>query len=267
MQPKPRLNLASTVSLLDHPAISSSYFFPQLRRPRVPWPVGDLVCSRVVQELPVALLHFHGNGEVVADWADELGPSLARHRLDSYFAEYRGYGGSGGTPSLGALLDDSLAVHDAVVAEHGTGPVIVYGRSLGSLAAAHVAAHRSVAALVIESGIHDLYERIAGRVTPSELGTTEAALRAAVAEHFDQGAKIALSTCPVTVLHTELDDLIGKHHAERNAAAAGARGRLVLFPRGDHNTIWAYNGSSIIDAIVTARALPTPSRAADTSGL
>jgi pimeloyl-ACP methyl ester carboxylesterase len=124
--------------------------------------------------------------------------------------------------------------------------IVVYGRSIGSLAAAHVAAHRDVRGLVLESGICDLHERLAARVTPKEIGATDDELRAAVKKSFDQEAKIERAKCPVLVLHAENDYMVGKHHAERNAKAAGARGELVIYFEGDHNTIHAFNGEDIV---------------------
>lgn len=244
------------MSLLDHSLLSERYFFPRPDAPPDPWAVDGLVCARRTRDRDVALLHFHGNGEVVADWLGDFAGALDAGGLDTYFAEYRGYGGGAGRPSLSALLDDALTVFDAM----GRAPdeVVVYGRSIGSLAAAHVAAHRPVRALVLESGISDLYERIALRVRPSDLDATEQELRAAVKRSFDQEAKIARSTCPVLLLHTEHDGMVEKHHAERNAAAAGERAELVVFPRGDHNTIHAFNGDAIVRSVLACALRANP---------
>lgn len=250
-------------TLLDHPTISARYFFPRPDAPPEPWTVGidggqiDLACARIDRGRAAAVLHFHGNGEVVADWIDGFARALDGNGVDTFLAEYRGYGGSGGRPSLTTLLEDALAVFDAVTATgREAAEIVVYGRSIGSLAAAHVAAHRPIRALVLESGINDLYERLAVRVRASELGTTDDQLRAAVAAAFDQSAKIARSSCPILIVHCEHDDMVRKHHAERNAAAAGSRGRLVLFSRGDHNTIHAFNGEAIVGAVTALVGRP-----------
>lgn len=240
------------MGLLDHPAISERYFFPRPEGPRDPWLVDGLRCARrpsaSAAPRDVALLHFHGNGEVVADWLGDFARAIDAGGVDAFFAEYRGYGGSTGTPSLPALLEDALTVFDAM----GRPPeqVVVYGRSIGSLAAAHVAAHRNVRALVLESGIADLYERLAVRVRAEDIGASLDDLRAAVKASFDQEAKIARATCPVLVLHAEHDDMVKKHHAERNAAAAGSRAKVVMFPRGDHNTIHAFNADAIVGEVL-----------------
>ena len=238
-----------SMSVLDHSLLSERYFFPRPDAPPEPWIVDGLACARHSRRRGVALLHFHGNGEVVADWLGEFASALDAGGVDTYFAEYRGYGGSTGRPSLSALLEDALTVFDAM--ERAPEEVVVYGRSIGSLAAAHVAAHRPVRALVLESGIADLYERIALRVRPSDLDATEQDMRRAVKASFDQEAKLARSTCPVLLLHTEHDGMVEKHHAERNAAAAGDRAKLIVFPRGDHNTIHAFNGEAIVRMVLS----------------
>jgi pimeloyl-ACP methyl ester carboxylesterase len=230
--------------VIDHPALSARYFFP--RADEAPaehrWVVDGLRCARRAQGSAVTLLHFHGNGEVVADWVtSDFARDLEGAGFELVFAEYRGYGGSRGRPTLSALLADALAIFDAL----GRRPadVVVYGRSIGSLAAAHVAAERAtLRALVLESGISDLLERLA-------LRATQEGLRAAVHEAFDQPAKIARAACPTLVLHAEHDHLVGKHHAEQNARAAGDRAELVIYPHGDHNTIHAFHGADIARAV------------------
>lgn len=243
-----------TVTLLDHALITERYFFPRPDAPPDPWMVNGLACARRTNARSLgAVLHFHGNGEVVADWLGDFTDALGKSGVDAYLAEYRGYGASVGRPSLSALLDDALAVFDAM-GRPGK-EVVVYGRSIGSLAAAHVAAHRDVRGLVLESGICDLHERLALRVRPEEIGATDDELRAALEESFDQEAKIAKAKCPVLILHAENDHMVGKHHAERNAKAARARGELVLYPEGDHNTIHVFNGENIVRRVVELATL------------
>ena len=133
--------------LLDHPLISERYFFPRPSRVADPWIVqtehGRLEGYRSAPHGGAALLHFHGNGEVVADWAGDFCAGLNAQGLDVFLGEYRGYGGSDGRPALAGMLDDALVTADAtgVPAER----LVLYGRSVGSLYALHVAAHRPVA--------------------------------------------------------------------------------------------------------------------------
>jgi pimeloyl-ACP methyl ester carboxylesterase len=110
-----------------------------------------------------------------------LSPWLSRHGIGTLFGEYRGYGGSGGSPALVSMLDDALAIVDAT----GVPParIVLYGRSVGSIYPLHAAAHRRVAGLIIESGIADVGEGLG--VRPEEIGSTRAELDAAVSTHFE----------------------------------------------------------------------------------
>jgi len=238
--------------LLDHPIISERYFFPRQQPIANPFvvttPGGELHCYR---EAPHAdaptLLHFHGNGEVVDDWLADFSPSLIGAGFNVFFAEYRGYGGSTGRPALAGMLDDAVAIADAT----GVDPskLFVYGRSVGSIYALHVASERPVAGLIIESGIADVFQRLAIRMEPAELGVGEGELNEAVAGALDHEAKMRGYAGPVLVLHARGDHLVPVDHATDLSAWAGERGRLVLFDQGDHNSIHYYNGGEILAAV------------------
>lgn len=239
--------------LLDHDIVSQRYFFPRREPLADPFVVAvdgaELHCyRRAPHDGAPTVLHFHGNGEVVADWASDFAPALIDAGVNVVLAEYRGYGGSTGRPQLVRMLDDAVAVADAT----GVAPerLVVYGRSVGSIYALHVAAERRVGALVIESGISDVLERLVLRLDPRELGTTAPELRAAVAEVCDHRAKIAAHAGPALILHARGDDLVPPVNAEELAAWAGERAALHLFGEGDHNTIHYYNGGEILALVI-----------------
>lgn len=238
--------------LLDHPIIGERYFFPRPDRVRDAEVISTggvaLRCYRRragIEGAPL-LLHFHGNGEVVADWAGELPPALAAVGIDSFLGEYRGYGGSSGRPALGAMLDDALAIADAAGDPERT---VVYGRSVGSIYALEVAAHRPIAGLILESGIAEVGERLEIRLDAAELGATGDQLAAAIAARLDHRAKLAAAGCPVLIVHAKNDHLVGVEHGRDLAAWAGDRAELRILERGDHNSIWAYNGDEILERV------------------
>jgi len=236
--------VAPPADLLDHRLISERYFFPRQARPRARLDVdaGDatLACAlhRVAPDGRV-VVHFHGNGEVVADWQDGFPEVIGRLGWDLLLAEYRGYGASTGQPQLGRMLHDVGAVLRAA------GPpeqVVVFGRSVGSIFALEaVARFPGVAGLVLESGIADPLERLLLRVAPRELGVEPGAFQAAVAARLDHRAKLAGYRGPVLVMHTRHDGLVDVSHGERLAAWAGERATLRIFEEGDHNSILAEN--------------------------
>jgi pimeloyl-ACP methyl ester carboxylesterase len=239
-------------SILDHPLLSSRYFFPRPDAPRatVPVVVGGavLACAthRPLTGAPL-LLHFHGNGEVVADYMPSIAEAFAAAGLNTFFAEYRGYGGSTGTPSFVAMLDDVGAVLSALdVPPERT---FVYGRSVGSIYAIEAARRcPALGGLIIESGIADPLERVLLRVRPDELGVSREELEREAALHLDHRAKLGGYPGPVLVMHAEGDNMVNRSHAERNARWA-RRSELLLFPRGDHNSILAENLTAIVAAV------------------
>ena len=241
-------------ALLDHPVVTERYFFPRRAPPpttsRVDVAVEGavLACAshRPFADAPT-LVFFHGNGEVVADYVPEYAEAFASVGLNTFFAEYRGYGASTGTPALVRMLDDVDAILDAVGVPDER--LVLYGRSVGSIYAIEAASRRpSARALVIESGIASPLARVLLRATPHELGATIDALREEAARRLDHEAKLARFEGPTLVLHAKHDDLVRADEARANAGWA-KRSELVLFERGDHNSIHAYNLPAILEAV------------------
>ncbi len=178
------------------------------------------------------VVFFHGNGELASEclrWGD--GGFFHGLGVNVCFVGYRGYGRSTGVPALDAMRGDG----ERVVGALGVDParVVAFGRSLGSLYAVELA-HRlpEIAGLIIDSGIADIVEQ-----WPA-LGP----LRSEADAAFDTRAKMAGYRGRVLVMHAEEDRLVPRSHADRLHAWAGsADKRLVVFPFGGHNTIWAAN--------------------------
>lgn len=236
-------------STFDHSLISSRYFFPPRSVPKRPVNVNVdgavLGCAAYVSS-PEApwLVHFHGNGEVVSDYEADLAPAFMAAGLNVFFAEYRGYGASTGSPAMVTMLGDVPRILAAV----GVSPdrMVVYGRSVGSIYAIEAAFRTpTIRGLVIESGIASPIERILFRVRPEELGVTLADLEQEAKLHLDHAMKLGQFPGRTLVLHAANDSMVLRSHAERNSAWA-KNSELVLYERGDHNDILAWNLDDIV---------------------
>lgn len=234
------------MSLLNHRIISERYFFPRKTRPTnatlVPFSdgSGNLACwqSDSSSNRPI-LIHFHGNGEIVSDWMHGFPERISAFGLDVFLAEYRGYGGSDGSPTLEDMLDDVKEIAKAV--DRSPSEVIVFGRSVGSIFAIEwIRRFPETKGLILESGIHDVYERLRLRMRPSELGCSELEFVQTVQNRMNHQKVLSEYAGKSLILHAENDHLVHKSHAERNAEAA-QNASLVLFPQGDHNSILYYN--------------------------
>ncbi|MEF8795082.1 MAG: alpha/beta fold hydrolase [Salinivenus sp.] len=98
------------------------------------------------------VLFFGGNGFYLVQSRSHL-RALTRPSANAFLWDYRGYGRSDGEPSVAAFRQDALTIYDHLVEERGVPPdqLLVWGHSLGSFLATHVAAERSVAGLVLEN--------------------------------------------------------------------------------------------------------------------
>lgn len=240
-------------TLLNHPLISTRYFFPRPGGCPDPFWVdcGDarLACYlRQVDPAAGTLVHFHGNGEIVDDYLGDFVELVAQMGWNCLLVEYRGYGRSSGEPELGKMLGDVPKVIRAL----GQPPknLVFFGRSVGSIFALEAAARFPAAAgLVLESGIADLLERLLLRVDPSELGVELAELEAVVKAHCDHRQKLQAYGAPVLVLHASRDSLVDVSHGERLYQWARGRKRLLRFARGDHNDVMYLNAREYFGAL------------------
>lgn len=241
-------------SILNHPLIGNRYFFPRKDAPSdpywVPVPSGRLSCWRSAPPSgrPV-LVHFHGNGELVSDWSGDFAQWIQSRGVEVFLVEYRGYGLSDGQPELAAMLDDVTAVVEATGVP--SSQLIAFGRSIGSLYATEmVRRFPDVPGLIIESGIHNLAERILLRVTLDELDVTKEAFHAEIQTYFDQGAKIQDYEGLSLFLHAEHDHLVGVQHAiDNHSHARAGKSELLRLPYGDHNTILGANVPAYLTAL------------------
>lgn len=246
--------------LLNHPLIAARYFFPGGRPPasRIDIPVAGAVLACGIHRVDpdgYTVVHFHGNGEVVADWQGVLDRAINRQGWDLLLAEYRGYGGSTGEPLLGRMLDDVGAV---IAAAGPPEKVVVMGRSVGSFFALEaVSRFPTIAGLILESAIADPLERILLRMTPSELGGSREDVNSMV-QRLDHRAKIGGFVGPTLIMHTRFDGVVDVSHALRLAEWAGGETTLRLFDAGDHNSILWENAddyfAAVGDLLATVRA-------------
>jgi pimeloyl-ACP methyl ester carboxylesterase len=89
-----------------------------------------------------AVIYFGGNAEEVS-WT--LADAHWPREWTIVGVNYRGYGASEGAPGETALTADALTIYDAV------SRIVVFGRSLGTAIAVHLAAERPVAGAVLVS--------------------------------------------------------------------------------------------------------------------
>jgi len=119
----------------------------------------DLVISIRERAGPAAVIYFGGNAEDVSASLPELSQAFADRAL--YLMNYRGYGGSAGSPTEAALHHDALALFDMARRNHQD--IVVVGRSLGTGIAIRLATQREVSRLVLVTPYDSLQELAAAQ--------------------------------------------------------------------------------------------------------
>ena len=233
-------------ALLDRAGVASSMFYPRPAEGAPPRGATDHLIEvepgvevgarfYASERSGPTLLYFHGNGEIASDH-DDIAPLYHEVGLNLFVAEFRGYGSSGGQPSVAALVADAHPLSDffhAALDEGGFSESrFLMGRSLGAHPALELAANddRRFRGLILESGAGNI-RRMLGR---TGLLDTEVGGRLAAAHE----AKIRSVVLPTLLIHGERDDLVPLSAArELHELLAGASRSLVVIPHAGHNDI------------------------------
>ena len=195
------------------------------------------------------ILFFHGNGEIVADYAD-VAAVYTGLGINFMPFDYRGYGRSTGHPTITAMFQDAHAVFNFARTWRGerryTGGLFVMGRSLGSASALELAAAHTdeVAGLIIESGFEDALELM------RRLGWRPRADQAAPETPFRHKQKIKTYTGPTLIIHGTQDAIIPLADAEALHRASGsARKQLLRIQGGGHNNLMSVGFDEYFQAV------------------
>ncbi len=109
------------------------------------------------------ILYFPGNSGTLQDRADRY-HRLTERGYGVIAPAYRGSSGSGGKPNEALLLADAAAIAAEI-----SGPLILYGESLGAAVAIRLAADGTGAALVLEAPFTSLTELVSAQYPAEDL--------------------------------------------------------------------------------------------------
>ena len=197
-----------------------------------------------------SILYFHGNGETVAvhDW---VAPFYTQRGINLFVADYRGYGTSGGKPTISNMLSDAYTIFTSftrIIEKEGfKKSLFLMGRSLGSMPALELASNYQdeIRGLIIESGASSNFRRLW-----SHLGISEAEAALHEESPFLNRVKIRQVLKPTLIIHGEYDELISVEEGKELYQNSGAQDRrLLLIPRAGHNDIMMVDQNLYFDTI------------------
>jgi uncharacterized protein len=187
------------------------------------------------------VLYLHGNAENISTQFANVA-WMPAHGFSVLALDYRGYGGSQGSPSFAGVQLDIDAAMRALLARPDVDPerIIVFGQSLGASLAVHYVAHSkhrdSVRAVVLDSPFSD-YRLIAREKMATFFLTWpfQWLPRVTVDNGYSPAASIkALSPIPVLFIHGDQDLVVPLHHSQRLYESAGQPKQLWVVPDTGH---------------------------------
>lgn len=194
---------------------------------RLPTDDGDVLVSTQTGSGPDAVLYFGGNGEQVALSLPAVATAYPEHTI--YLMNYRGYGGSAGSPSERALFADAVALFDRVRTRHHH--VVVVGRSLGSGVATYLASVRPVAAIALVTPYASI-EALAAERFP------HMPIRLLLLDPYRSDSHAERVTAPTLLIAGGQDRVIPLSSTRQLLAAFPAGvARLTIVPAAGHNSI------------------------------
>lgn len=178
------------------------------------------------------MIYFHGNAEDVglaSDLLDYIRSFLKVHVLS---VEYPGYGVYPGSPDAGQILADAESVYDYLTAPGQPWhikeqDIILFGRSIGSGPATHLAANRRPCSLLLMSPFKSIRE-----IVKEQAGSV---LQYVISDRFRNIDEISKVRCPTFFVHGQRDTLISFRHSQELHYKCGGPSALILPQEMDHN--------------------------------
>ena len=174
-----------------------------------------------------ALIYFGGNAENVAYNMDDFRQMFPDRTV--YLVNYRGYGGSSGSPSEKGFQNDALLAYDHFSKYHSS--VAVVGRSVGAAVATYLASQRRVEKLLLVTPF-DSAVSVGRKIYPFlPMGLI-------VQEKLDSVGRADKITAPTMIVAAGDDEII-PYENTRNLVEAFTKVRpeFVSLPGFGHNSV------------------------------
>jgi len=175
------------------------------------------------------ILYLHGNGGALR-YRVERFTRLITDGIGIVAVEYRGYGGSSGSPSERGLIADAEAGYAFAAAHYPAQQIVVWGESLGSGVAVALAAEKPVGRVILEAPFTS-----AAAVAAKHYWYVPVKLL--MSDQFHSDARIGKVTAPLLILHGAKDQTVPYAMGEHLFDIANKPKHIVRFLDGGHEDL------------------------------
>ncbi|HYJ03498.1 MAG TPA: alpha/beta hydrolase [Chthoniobacterales bacterium] len=219
-----------------------------VRKP-IPFEDGELEIwtaqSRLAKQrgqAEIYVLRFYGNADRADRWVADEAEMWNNRAVEVWGANYPGFGGSTGPARLARLGPAALAAFDALKQTAGDRPIVVFGASLGTTTALHIAAQRKVAGLILHNPVA-LRQIILRQFGWWNLWLFAGPMAQKIPRDLDSITNAKASRVPAIFLLAEKDEVVAPKYQRLVVAAYAGEKRNVTLAGARHNN--PLDGASI----------------------
>lgn len=183
----------------------------------------------------IFVLRFYGNADRADRWvAAEAGMWNSR-AVEVWGMNYPGFGGSTGPARLARLGPAALTAFDELQKAAGDRPIIVFGASLGTTTALHIAAHRKIAGLILHNP-PALRQIILRQFGWWNLWLFAGPMAHKIPADLDSVANARAVHVPAIFLLAEKDEVVAPKFQRLVVEAYTGEKRIIPLPGAGHNS-------------------------------
>jgi hypothetical protein len=175
------------------------------------------------------ILYLHGNGGALR-YRVERFTRLITDGIGIVAVEYRGYGGSSGSPSERGLIADAEAGYAFAAARYPAQQIVLWGESLGTGVAVALAAEKPVGRVILEAPF----------TSAAAVGAAHywyVPVRLLMTDQYRSDQRIGKVTAPLLILHGVEDQTVPYAMGEHLFDLANKPKHIVRFLDGGHEDL------------------------------
>jgi len=181
------------------------------------------------------VLYFHGRGENLDDNIGKLSHKFTDRGYNLFIVDYRGFGKSQGVLSERAMYHDGEYCYNYLLSAFPEKQIVIYGCSLGTAVATHVASHHDPKSLILEAPYFSILD-----LSPQQVPYLPKLLIPMLLKyHFRTDKWITKVDAPIHIFHGVKDELIPYDSSTRLVKLIEDKPdvTLVSIDQGRHNNL------------------------------
>lgn len=178
------------------------------------------------------VLYFHGNKKNIS-WYAKYIPHFTRHGYEVLMIDYPGYGKSTGKLTEQKLYDWSLLVYEMAAKKYPADSIIIYGKSMGTGIATHLASIKDCRRLILETPYYD-FPSVVSHYLPIY------PVRWMLHYQFPTYTYLPKVKAPVTIFQGTRDMIITYSNAARLKPLLKPGDEFLTIRGASHNNLYKY---------------------------